>query len=56
MEHIKYVTNLYHVVTQNKVIFKVLQINIYVNFQIHGRQDMALDVVQPDRQYIIVLT
>jgi len=56
MEHIKYVTNLYHVVTQNNVIFKVLQINIYVNLQIHGRQDIALDVVQPDMQYIIVLT
>ena len=56
MEYIKCVTNIWHVVTQNKVIFKVLQINIYVNFQIHGRQDMALDVVQPDRQYIIVLT
>jgi len=45
MEHIKYVTNLYPVVTQNNVIFKVLQINIYVNLQIHGRQDIALDVV-----------
>ena len=56
MEHIKYVPNLYHVETQNIVIFKVLQINIYVNLQIHERQDIALDVVQPDRQYIIVLT
>ena len=56
MEHIKYVTNLYLVVTQNNVILKVLQINIYVNLQIHGRQDITLDVVQPDRQYIIVLT
>ena len=45
MERIKYVTNLYHVVTHKNVIFKVLQINIYVNLQIHGKQDITLDVV-----------